>query len=207
MKLSSKLSTAVVTTIAALTPALAPATEEPRYSVVRSGDVFEVRRYEPYLVAEVVVPGPAEQAGNQGFRILADYIFGANKGALKMPMTAPVTQTPKPLRLDMTAPVTQSATANGFLVQFMMPSSFALATLPEPLNAQIVLREVAQQTYAVIRYSGSWSQDNYEKHLEQLRNALSREGTTTQGEPVLSRYNAPYVLPFLRRNEVWLSLG
>ncbi|MCI4428242.1 MAG: heme-binding protein [Burkholderiales bacterium] len=206
MKLSRNLSTAVVATLAALTPAVAPATEEPRYSVVRGGDVFEVRRYEPYLVAEVVVPGPADEAGNQGFRILADYIFGANKSAVKMPMTAPVTQTPTPLRLDMTAPVTQSATADGFRVQFMMPSGFALATLPEPLNAQIVLREVTQRTYAVIRYSGSWSQDNDEKHLERLRNALAREGIATQGEPVLSRYNAPFVPPFLRRNEVWLSV-
>ena len=79
MKLPRNLSMAVVASIAALTPALAQATEEPKYSVVRGGDVFEVRRYEPYLVAEVVVPGPADEAGNQGFRILADYIFSANK--------------------------------------------------------------------------------------------------------------------------------
>ena len=206
MKLSTNLATAVVATIAALAPAVARATAEPKYSVVRGGDVFEVRQYEPYLVAEVVVPGPADKAGDQGFRILADYIFGANKAAVKMPMTAPVTQTPTPVRLDMTAPVTQWAAAGGFLVQFMMPGGFSLATLPEPLNAQIVLREVAPRTYAVIRYSGSWSQDNYEKHLEQLRTALAREGIATQGEPVLSRYNAPFVPPFLRRNEVWLSL-
>jgi hypothetical protein len=110
------------------------------------------------------------------------------------------------VRLDMTAPVTQSASADGFLVQFMMPSGFTLATLPEPLNTQIGLREVAPRTYAVIRYSGNWSQANYEKHLEQLRTALAREGIATQGEPVLSRYNAPFVPPFLRRNEVWLSV-
>ena len=90
-----------------------------------------------------------------------------------MPMTAPLAQAPPPLRLEMTAPVTQSATADEFLVQFMLPSGFALAALPEPLNARIVLREVTQRTYAVIRYSGSGSQANCEKHLEHFSSDIS----------------------------------
>ena len=183
------------------------AIEEPTYSVVQKTDQFEVRQYAPYLVAEVVVPGPASEAGKQGFSLLGGYIFGKNKGERKLEMTAPVTQqAAPPVKLEMTAPVTQAATPGGFLVQFVMPKGYTLATLPEPLDAKVKLREVPGNRVAVIRFSGSWSQSLYEEKLETLRGALSAAGMATVGEPVSSRYNSPFSLPFLRRNEIWLSL-
>ena len=186
------------------------AIDEPAYAVVQTTDVFEVRQYAPYLVAEVVVPGPVSEAGNQGFSLLGGYIFGKNKGERKLEMTAPVTQTvlppAPPVKLEMTAPVTQAATAGGFLVQFVMPKGYTLATLPEPLDARVKLREVPGNRVAVIRFSGSWSQSTYEEQLQKLRSALAAAGMTTAGEPVSSRYNSPFSLPFLRRNEVWLNL-
>ena len=113
------------------------AIEEPAYTVVQKTDVFEVRQYAPYLVAEVIVPGPASEAGSQGFSLLGGYIFGKNKGERKLEMTAPVTQTPlepaPPVKLEMTAPVTQAPAPGGFAVQFVMPKGYTLATLPEPL--------------------------------------------------------------------------
>ena len=191
-------------------PPPAHAIEEPAYTVVQKTDVFEVRQYAPYLVAEVVVPGPASEAGSQGFKLLGGYIFGKNKGERKLEMTAPVTQTPissAPIKLEMTAPVTQAATPGGFLVQFVMPKGYTLATLPEPLDAQVKLREVASNRMAVIRFSGSWSQSTYDKNLQTLRQALAAAGQATNGEPVFSRFNGPFSLPFLRRNEIWLTLG
>ena len=183
------------------------AIEEPTYSVVQKTDQFEVRQYAPYLVAEVVVPGPASEAGKQGFSLLGGYIFGKNKGERKLEMTAPVTQqAAQPIKLEMTAPVTQAATPGGFLVQFVMPKGYTLATLPEPLDTSVKLREVPGGRVAVIRFSGSWSQSLYEEKLQTLSGALSAAGIATVGEPVSSRYNSPFSLPFLRRNEIWLNL-
>ena len=186
------------------------AIEEPTYTVVQKTEVFEVRQYAPYLVAEVVVPGPASEAGSQGFRHLGGYIFGKNKGERKLEMTAPVMQSAlqpaPPVKLEMTAPVTQTAIPGGFLVQFVMPKPYTLATLPEPLDAQVKLREVPGNRVAVIRFSGSWSQSIYEEQLQILRSALATAGMATTGEPVSSRYNSPFSLPFLRRNEIWLTL-
>jgi hypothetical protein len=188
------------------------ATEEPAYAVLQKNDVFEVRRYDPYVVAEVVVPGPASEAGNQGFGILAGYIFGKNKGERKLEMTAPVAQSPvapvaaDPVKLDMTAPVAQQATAGGFLLQFVMPRGYTLATLPEPLDARIKLRDVPAQTVGVIRYSGGWSQASYDENLAKLRQALAAANLKTEGEPIFSRYNSPMMPAFWRRNEVWLTL-
>jgi hypothetical protein len=189
-----------------LSSPVASATEEPKYTVVRQYDGFEVREYAPYLVAEVVVAGPAEDAGSQGFRILAGYIFGQNQGERKISMTAPVTQAPAPARIEMTAPVTQAAVDGGYVVQFMMPGEFTLETLPEPLDPRVKLKEVAGGRFAVIRYSGTWSQRNYQEHLEKLERGVEAARLSTSGGPIYSRYDAPYVPWFMRRNEIWLRL-
>jgi SOUL heme-binding protein len=194
----------ILTFIAAMP---AHAIDEPTFTVVQKTEVFEVRQYAPYLVAEVLVPGPVSEAGNQGFNLLGGYIFGKNKGERKLEMTAPVTQqAAPPIKLEMTAPVTQAAAPGGFLVQFVMPKGYTLATLPEPLDARVKLREVPGSRVAVIRFSGSWSQGTYEEELQKLRSALAAAGMATTGEPVSSRYNSPFSLPFLRRNEIWLNL-
>ena len=197
-----------LTVLAAAAPA--QAIEQPRYRVERvlEADSIEVRRYEPYIVAEVVVPGPAEQAGNQGFAYLGGYIFGRNKGERKIAMTAPVVQTPQPVKIAMTAPVAQMPAegGQGFAVQFMMPSSFTMETLPEPLDPRVTLKPVAEQRVVAITYSGTWSQSNYDEHLAKLRNAAQAAGLKTEGEPVYARYNGPWVPWFMRKNEIWLAV-
>ena len=187
-------------------PLSSHAIEEPDYQVVRKLDNIELRLYAPYTVAEVVLDTTAEDAGNQAFPILAGYIFGKNKGEKKFAMTAPVTQTAAPLRMDMTAPVTQVAVAGGIRVQFVLPKGVTVATAPEPLDPRVQLRLVPAANWAVLRYSGTWSQANYLEHLEALKAGLQAAGVTTQGEPVLARYNAPFTPWFMRRNEIWLAL-
>ena len=183
------------------------AAEEPEYQVVRQLADIEVRQYGAYAVAEVVVPGPASKAGGQAFPILAGYIFGKNKGERKFAMTAPVTQTAAPVKLEMTAPVTQTAARGGFLVQFVLPRGVTAASAPEPLDARVQLREVMPAQVAVIRYSGFWSGSNDAKHLAKLEAALRAANLAWTGEPVYSRYNAPFTPWFMRRNEVWLSMA
>jgi SOUL heme-binding protein len=183
------------------------ATEEPDYQVVRELAGIQVRQYAAYTVAEVVVAGPADVAGNQAFPILAGYIFGKNKGERKLAMTAPVTQAAVPIKMEMTAPVTQAATSGGFLVQFVLPKDVTLASAPEPLDARIQLREVLPKQVAVIRFSGFWSDANYNEHLAKLQTALRAADVAWTGEPVYSRYDAPLTPWFLRRNEIWLTLA
>jgi len=192
-------------TLAAM-PLFSHAIEEPDYELIRKFDNVELRRYAPYVVAEVVLDASAEDAGSQAFPILAGYIFGKNKGEKKFAMTAPVTQTATPLRMDMTAPVTQAAVAGGMRVQFVLPKGVSLSTAPEPIDPRVRLREEPGGTWAVIRYSGTWSQSNYLAHLGELKTSLEAAGVATQGEPVLARYNAPFTPWFMRRNEIWLAL-
>jgi hypothetical protein len=207
--------------IPSLMPSTSQAIEEPDFSVVKKMGAIEIRQYAPYVVAEVVVNANANDAGNQAFPILAGYIFGKNKGERKMAMTAPViqstapviqstapaTQSPAPsTKMEMTAPVTQAAVPGGYLVQFVLPKTVTLATAPEPLDDRVKLREMPAASWAVITYSGTWSQSNFDENLNALRNALKAAGIVTQGEPVLSRYNGPFTPWFMRRNEIWLAV-
>ena len=183
------------------------ATEEPEYQVVRKLADIELRQYAAYAVAQVLVAGPADEAGSQAFPILAGYIFGKNNGEQKFAMTAPVTQAAIPVKLEMTAPVTQTAAPGGFVVQFVLPKGVTVATAPEPLDARVQLREVVPAQVAVIRYSGFWSQSNYDEHLAKLQAALRAADLAWTGEPVYARYNAPFTPWFMRRNEIWVSLA
>ena len=193
-----------------LSPVLSHAIEEPAYEVLQKiGDDIEVRQYAPYVVAEVVIEADADEAGNLAFPILAGYIFGKNQGQKEFAMTAPVTQAAAPTRLEMTAPVTQAAApgaAGSHVVQFVLPKGVTLESAPQPLDARVKLREVPASRIAAIRYSGFWSESNYNEHLELLRAALKASNLTPTGEPVFSRYNPPFMPWFLRRNEIWLPL-
>jgi len=200
------MKTLIAALLLAATAMTSHAIEEPDFEVVQRLDAVEIRQYAPYVVAEVTVPGPTDSAGNRAFPLLAGYIFGKNKGERKMAMTAPVTQTPTPVKMAMTAPVTQAPVAEGYLVQFVLPKSVTVDTAPEPLDPRVKIREVAAHRVAAIRFSGFWSEDNYQRHLTQLTSGLQAAGMRWKGEPVYSRYDAPWTPWFMRRNEIWLAL-
>jgi hypothetical protein len=182
------------------------AIESPKYEVLKRYDGFEVRRYASYVVAETEVQtADRSEAGNAAFGRLAGYIFGGNTTSTKIAMTAPVTQSQ---RIEMTTPVTQQATgASTYVVQFSMPSSFTLETLPQPKDARVTLKTVPSRVVAVMRYSGTWSTANYQEHLDALKAGLVKAGLTAIGEPVWARYDPPYTPWFLRTNEIQLELA
>ncbi len=194
--------------LALLSSLPAMAVEEPAFERLKQEGTFELRRYAPFVAAEVQVTGNFSSAGNQGFKLLANYIFGGNQGQRKLAMTAPVTQQAEPVKLAMTAPVTQSAMPDGsFRVQFVLPADVTLDTAPKPNNPKVQLRVEPARLVAVQRYSGMWTEANYDEQLALLRSAAAREGLKLEGEPVLARFNGPFTLPFMRRNEIWLRVA
>jgi hypothetical protein len=188
----------------------AMAIEKPQYRVVQELQGIEVREYAPYLVAETEVSGTREEAGNAGFRRLAGYIFGGNRGEKKIAMTAPVAQQ-EGARIAMTAPVSQQERpdrgASTWVIQFMVPSAYSRDTLPEPLDPAIRFREVPARRVAVLRYSGTWSEERYLEKLAELRAAMEKEGLRALGEPVWARYDPPFMPWFLRTNEILVEIA
>ncbi|HET9160297.1 MAG TPA: heme-binding protein, partial [Caulobacteraceae bacterium] len=66
--------------------------EQPEYRTLQKAGPLELREYPPRIVAETTVMGNAEAARNAGFRRVAAYIFGANRGHQEVAMTSPVVQ-------------------------------------------------------------------------------------------------------------------
>jgi DNA gyrase inhibitor GyrI len=185
----------------------AQAIEEPRYTVISKRETFEVRDYPAYLVAEVTLQGSANDTGNAGFRILFRYITGKNRAQQKIEMTAPVSQQATGLKIPMTAPVKRQGAGDTYTLQFTMPTGWTLETLPIPEDSRVRLREMSAARYAVIRFTGLWTERNYEKHLAELRTAVSQANLEVVGDPVYSRYDPPFMPFFLRRNEIWLPIS
>tara|TARA_R110001583_G_scaffold130834_1_gene282562 strand:- start:63134 stop:63751 length:618 start_codon:yes stop_codon:yes gene_type:complete len=185
------------------------AIEEAKYTVIEKTDEFELRAYSPKILAETVVSGSLSEASSAGFRLIADYIFGNNTsptgGNEKISMTAPVTIEPKSEKISMTAPVTIEQAGEQWRMNFVMPSEYTLATLPKPNNSAVTLREVPASNYAVIRFSGFAGEDKVARKTADLIAWLTNKGITPIGKPELSRYNPPWTLPFLRRNEVMVA--
>lgn len=175
--------------------------ERPKYETIQKMDGIEIRDYAPLIIAEVTVTGEREKAIEEGFRILADYIFGKNISSDKISMTAPVTQTTNQ-KLAMTAPVLQQGDENSWTVGFVMPSAYTLETIPKPIDKRIELMEIPKRRLAVIEFSGLATDRSISKKEAELSAFIAERKMVALSTPVYAFYNPPWTLPFLRRNEV-----
>lgn len=181
---------------------VAGVTEKLAYEVERTYEGFELRRYVPHVVAEVVVRGSFEEAGNRAFRTLFGYISGQNRSAGKVAMTAPVTQHDSQ-QVAMTAPVQQRGTGAGeYAVAFVLPSSLTLDHAPVPTNPEVQLHQRPPALVAALGYRGRWTRTSFEHHHQELQRAIRGAGLTPVGGPTWARFDPPFVPWFLRRNEV-----
>jgi len=185
----------------------AMATEEAPYTVIKTDDIFELREYAPQVLAEIIVDGDLEGAGNKAFRPLFRYISGDNKSRGKIAMTAPVSQEQMGEKISMTAPVSQQSVQGKWAVSFMMPASYTMETLPVPDDPNIKLRQVPARRVAAVRYSGFWSEEKYLLNKEKLGKWIKDNRYTVTGEPVWARYNPPFTLWFMRRNEILIPVA
>ena len=169
------------------------ALEEPAYTVLEQSDDWELRRYEPYIVAETQVEGDLRQSGNRAFRILAGYIFGDNEPQQKMAMTAPV--------------ISEAEGDHVSVYQFVMESAYDLDTLPLPNDSRVELREIPQRLMAALKFSGTWKESRIDDLTQNFLELLEREGYEVRGDPMLARYNPPLTPWFLRRNEILVEVA
>ena len=188
MMRSSRHLAGAITTLVALCLLLfsitAKAIEEPAYSVEKAweADQIEIRRYAPRVMAVTTMQGNDDD----GFRVLAGYIFGGNATEQKIAMTAPV----------------QQSMAGEAKMAFMIPAEYALEDLPAPDDERVGFEEAPAYTAAVIQFSGWASADKADEHWQRLRQFLIAKEIDIAGEPTLNQYNPPWTLPFLRRNEI-----
>ena len=187
----------------------AMATEEPKYSVVEKEPPFEIRSYAPMIVAEVQVDGDLDAASGQGFRLIAAYIFGQNQVNEKIAMTAPVNVEEKvsqSAKIAMTAPVGIESKAGKWIVSFVMPAEYTMESIPKPMNSQVQLRQIPAVKKAVISFTGFYNEQKVAEKTLELEQWIKARNLQPSGAPNFARYNPPWTLPFMRRNEVMINL-
>ena len=180
--------------------------EKPDYKVIQTERNIEIRQYEPMIIAAVEVDGKREDAIREGFRLIADYIFGNNTVQRDIAMTAPVQQQ-ESQKIAMTAPVQQQSTGKSWQISFVMPSKYSMETLPEPKNDRVRLKEIMTKKFVVIKFSGTNSNENVTEHENQLMNYIESNQIKIIDSPKYAFYNAPWTLPFMRRNEVMIEIN
>jgi effector-binding domain-containing protein len=190
-----------------LTGVNAMATEEAPFTVLKTNDIFELREYPSQILAEILVDGDLEGAGNKAFRPLFRYISGNNKSRGKIAMTAPVSQELSGEKISMTAPFAQQPAQEKWAVSFMMPISYTMETLPTPDDPNIKLRQVPARRVAAVRYSGLWSKEKFLLNKDKLDAWIKKNRFAVVGEPVWARYNPPFTLWFMRRNEILVPVS
>ena len=166
-------------------------TKVQKYEVVKSYKDFEVRNYAPFITVSTHESGNILSAGNQGFRKLANFIFGGNAESRQIPMTTPVTQVP----ID-----------NGYEVSFVMPHDTAMSDVPNPSGDNLQIAEHPAVKMAAIRFSGAVGDNTFSNNEKKLKDLLLAQGIEFEPTPIYARYNAPTTPFFLRRNEVLLVI-
>ncbi len=188
----------------------AMATEEPKFTLLEKDQSFELRLYEPKILAEVLVSGTMREASSKGFKLIADFIFGNNIATSgkseKISMTAPVLIEPHAEKIFMTAPVNVEQSGAGWKVNFVMPSQYTLETLPKPNNPVVKIKPIPAKKFAVIQFSGLVDEEKMAKKVNDLEQWISTKQLKVLGNAELARYNPPWTLPFLRRNEVLIEV-
>ncbi len=180
----------------------AMAIEEPKFTSIEKEGPFEIRVYAPKMIAEVSVTGNLQESSNKGFRSIADYIFGNNTAASgkqeKISMTAPVVMKAEPSNTK--------ESSNRWLMYFVMPSQYTHSSIPKPNSPNVCLRDVAEKKVAVLKFSGLVNEEKIAKKTTELTLWITGKKLRPLSDPELARYNPPWTLPFLRRNEIMIEV-
>ena len=165
--------------------------EEPQYKVLIHEQNMEIREYSSRILAQVNQKGSYKETSNSSFRKLAAYIFVENQKSIKMKMTAPVLQEPK---------------ESGWIMSFVLPQNYDAKTLPLPLDNTVSIAERPPQVFAVLKFSGFVTESKMKNLEKELKEWIVSKGYTFEDTVVTARYDPPWTIPFLRRNEIQLRV-
>ena len=163
------------------------AIEEPQYNLINKTHSYEIRMYKERLAVQTIKNSGPDRA----FMRLFDYISGSNQNSSK---------------IDMTAPVIEYEVDNGKVMNFFLPEIYSKSNAPKPNSENINLVTIKGGPYAVIKYSGRSSYDNFLKYSKILQEFLIKDNVKTIGEPIKAYIQWAYDTIFFTRNEVMIRV-
>lgn len=173
--------------------------EQLAYTVIDKVDDIEIRRYPSRMAAEVATL----KNDNDSFMALFGYISGKNSADANVAMTTPVQVDKTSIKIAMTAPVeTKNVGEDGTRMRFFLPRSFTAESAPKPTDPRIKIVSLPEETLAAITYSGSGSEERFQRESARLEKLLAATKWKPVAAPSFLGYDPPLTIPFLRRNEV-----
>ena len=161
----------------------------------------------PYLVASVLTAWPIADAPRKAFSMLWWYIFGDNRRADEIAMTAPVTTQAVSQNIAMTAPVaTNEVEWWLFETTFTMPAKRTLETLPIPNNKQVTISQKPASKKAIRTFSWFANEKDVEKEWIAFEEALTKNDISRTWSYTLAQYNDPRTPWWMRKNELWVDI-
>ena len=170
------------------------AIENPIYKLIEKRSDIEIREYQSMIIAVTQVSLPYRSAQNEGFRRIANYIFGGNDQKMEIAMTAPVIST----RLD--------REIETYEVLFVMPREHQYNKLPSPDLESVQLEERKLSKVAVISFGGWATVERAEYYEKQLKKKIEELNLETDGEYMVAQYNSPWAIPPFRKNEILVRI-
>jgi hypothetical protein len=165
-------------------------TQRQEFRVIRTYSDFEVREYQPCVIAEVRVSANYSVAGSAAFGSLFRYISKGNKAEQKISMTAPVIASQRDEKAD------------EWFVSFVMPSGSKFGHLPHPNDPQVILRDLDAETCIAASFRGRATEEMAEKKIQQLRAAAAKENIALTTETRICRFDPPFKPGFMQYNEI-----
>ena len=134
------------------------AIEKPNYTIISIDGKIEIREYEPMIIASTRVSLSYQRALSEGFRRIANYIFGANDKGISIPMTAPVISKKIEQQLE------------SYEVIFVMPKLYDLTSLPKPIETEINIEKKNLSKVVAIKFGGWATEKRVIYYIEKLKN-------------------------------------
>ena len=165
--------------------------ERQKYNLIKVADGFEIRYYPKAIMATVATKGHKNNKNaNQNFRTLAGYIFGGNKGAQKISMTAPV-------YMERDTDVNR--------MSFVLPSGYTINELPNPNDSAIKIHYSDDGYFAALSFRGFAGEHKIVKKENELKQLLKKNGYATIGKFSYLGYNAPWEI-INRQNDIVVKI-
>jgi hypothetical protein len=170
-------------------------TKRQEFRVLETFNDFEIREYEPCVIAEVKVSGDYSSATSRAFSPLFGYISAGNKASEKISMTAPVIAAQTPDDSD------------SWYVSFVMPAGSKFENMPKPNDSKVILRDLVSEICVAYSFRGRASAELSKKAEAKLRAAAIREKVNLSAETRISRFDPPFKPGFLQYNEIVIPIS
>ena len=171
--------------------------EERAHKVLVDDGSFQIRQYEPGIVAETTSEGSFDDGQGRSFGQLAGYIFGGNQEEQDIAMTTPV---------ELSRPETTEP-GEAWTMKFFLPKEYELEDLPAPAEgARVAIKPIEGEMLAIRRFTWILDDEDLETYEPELREWIDSQGYQPTGPARLAGYDPPWTIPFLRRNEVLIPV-